>query len=94
MARKKQPQNLWIKILFLFLIFCAFVFTNLYFSDYITDQIKHGLAVNNAIFSLNYMQNTGAAFSLLQGYPFVLVAFSVIAHLDSEIMIMDEKNQK
>lgn len=79
MAKKKQPQNLWIKILYLFLIFCVFVFADLYFSDYITDQIRQGLNTNNAVFSLNYMQNTGAAFSLLKEYPYTLVALSVIS---------------
>lgn len=79
MARKKQPQNLWIKISFLFLIFCVIVFTNLYLSDYITDLVTHGFTVNNVIFSLKYMQNTGAAFSLMQEYTYVLIAFSVIA---------------
>lgn len=79
MARKKQPQNLWIKILYLFLIFSILVFVDLYFSDLITDQIKHGLNINNAVFSLKYMQNTGAAFSLMKDYPFALIVISVSA---------------
>ncbi len=79
MARKKQPQNLWIKISYLFLIFGIFTFTNLYISDYITELIKQGLEINNNVFSINYMQNTGAAFSILKEYPFILIALAVIA---------------
>ncbi len=79
MARKKQPQNLWIKISYLFLIFGIFTFTNLYISDYLTELIRQGLEINNDIFSINYMQNTGAAFSILKEYPFILIALAVIA---------------
>ena len=79
MARKKQPQNLWIKISYLFLIFGIFTFTNLYISDYLTELIRQGLKINNDIFSINYMQNTGAAFSILKEYPFILIALAVIA---------------
>ena len=78
MARKKQPQNLWIKISYLFLIFGIFTFTNLYISDYLTELIRQGLEINNDIFSINYMQNTGAAFSILKEYPFILIALAVI----------------
>lgn len=79
MARKKQTQNLWNKILYLFLTFGIFVFANMYCSDLIIHQIQSGLNINNDIFSLNYIQNTGAAFSILQDYPFLLISLSVIA---------------
>ncbi|MBR1942218.1 signal peptidase II [bacterium] len=79
MARKKQPQNLWIKISYLFIVFCLFVFINLYCSDWIVHQIQGGLTLNNDIFYLNYVQNTGAAFNILHNYPFLLIALSVIA---------------
>lgn len=79
MARKKQPQNLWIKISYLFLIFGIFTFTNLYISDYLTELIRQGLEINNDIFSINYMQNTGAAFSILKEYPYILITLAVIA---------------
>ena len=79
MSRKKQPQNLWIKISYLFLIFAIFVGTNLYYSDWIVNQIKTGLSINNSIFSLNYVQNTGAAFSILHNYPYILIVLSVLA---------------
>ena len=80
MARKKQTQNYWIKISYLFIIFVAFVTINLYFSDLIIHEIQSGdLLVNNDIFSLNYTQNTGAAFNLLHNYPFVLIGLSVTA---------------
>ena len=79
MARKKQPQNLWSKIAYLFVIFCIFVFANLYCSDLIVHQIQNGATLNNNLFSLNYVQNSGAAFSILHNYPFLLIALSVIA---------------
>lgn len=77
MARKKHPQNLWSKIAYLFLIFLVFVLINLYCSDLIIHQIQSGLNVNNEIFSLSYVKNSGAAFSILHNYPFLLIALSV-----------------
>lgn len=79
MARKKQPQNLWSKIIYLFLIFGVFVFTNLYCSDWIVQQINSGTNISNSLFSLNYVKNSGAAFSILHNYPFLLIALSVTA---------------
>ncbi len=79
MARKKQPQNLWSKIVYLFLTFGIFVFANLYFTDCIIHQIKNGISLNNNVFSLNYVQNSGAAFSLLQNYPILLIILSIVA---------------
>ncbi|MBR1943766.1 signal peptidase II [bacterium] len=79
MARKKQPQNLWIKITYLFAIFAVLVCLNLYLSDFIVQQIQGGLTINNEIFSLNYTQNKGAAFSLLHNYPYILIVLSVAA---------------
>ncbi|MBR2525419.1 signal peptidase II [bacterium] len=79
MARKKQPQNLWSKIAYLFLIFGIFVVANLYCSDWIINNIQNGFQVNNEIFSLNYVKNSGAAFSILHDYPFLLIVLSVIA---------------
>ena len=79
MARKKQPQNLWIKILYLFLIFSVFVCLNLYCSDFIMNLIQNGTVIENEIFSLNYTQNKGAAFSILHNYPYLLISVSVVA---------------
>ena len=79
MAKKKLPQNLWSKIIYLFLIFSIFVFANLYCSDLIVSQIQNGFQINNEIFSLYYVKNSGAAFSILHNYPFLLITFSVIA---------------
>lgn len=79
MARKKQPQNLWSKITYLFLTFAGLSFAICYLSDYLVNEIRTGLIVSNDIFSLTYTQNTGAAFSILDGYPFLLIALSVTA---------------
>lgn len=79
MARKKQPQNLWSKITYLFLTFAGLSFAICYLSDYLVNEIRTGLIVSNDVFSLTYTQNTGAAFSILDGYPFLLIALSVTA---------------
>lgn len=79
MARKKQPQNLWIKITYLFLTFVLFSFAISYASEWIIDEMKIGLTVSNPVFSLVYTQNTGAAFSILQGYPILLIVLSIVA---------------
>ncbi len=80
MARKKQPQNFWIKFSYFLILFIAFSAANLYFSDLIVHEIQGGdLLVNNDIFSLNYTQNTGAAFNILHSYPLFLIGLSVTA---------------
>lgn len=79
MARKKQPQNLWIKISYLFLVFAGLSFAISYLSDFIVTEIQTGMRISNPIFSLIYTQNTGAAFSILHEYPFLLIALSVTA---------------
>jgi signal peptidase II len=79
MARKKQTQNYWTKILYLFVIFSGLVFGICYLSDYIINDINDGLISSNQFFLLTYTKNTGAAFSLLQDYPFLLIALSVTA---------------
>lgn len=79
MSKKKQPQKLWTKIFFLFVTFVLFIVANCYFSDLLIHQIQSGRGFNNEFISLNYTQNTGAAFSILHDYPFLLIALAVIA---------------
>ena len=62
-----------------FLTFGIVVFANLYCSDLVINKIQSGINVNNALFSFNYVKNTGAAFSILHDYPFLLIIFSVVA---------------
>lgn len=79
MTRKKLPQNSWIKVLYLFIVFGFFVIANLYISDWIVNQVQNDLVVDNDFFSLSYVKNSGAAFSILHNYPMVLISISVVA---------------
>lgn len=59
--------------------FAFFVFLTLYLSDFIVSQLLHGFSYSNAVFSLNYVENTGAAFSLLKDSRELLIIVSVAA---------------
>lgn len=76
MARKRQPQNFWSKITYIFVTFAVFVFANLYLSEFIIDNYEN-LLIDNPVLSLTYAKNSGAAFSILSQYPFVIIAISV-----------------
>lgn len=76
MAKKRQPQNFWSKITYIFVTFAVFVFANLYLSEFIIDNYEN-LLIDNPVLSLTYAKNSGAAFSILSQYPFVIIAISV-----------------
>ncbi|MGN1125089.1 MAG: signal peptidase II [Candidatus Gastranaerophilaceae bacterium] len=79
MARKKQ-QNLWNKIIYLFLTFAVFICADSYLSDFVVSNITDGYNFpSNPVITLNYVKNTGAAFSILHEYPYLLIALSVVA---------------
>lgn len=59
--------------------FAFFVFATLYLSDLIVSQLLHGFSYTNDLISLNYVENTGAAFSILQDSREVLIIASVVA---------------
>lgn len=59
--------------------FAFFVFVTLYFSDMIVSQLMHGYSFANTVFGLNYVENKGAAFSLLQDSRELLIIVSVMA---------------
>lgn len=40
--------------------------------------IKNGIATNNNVFSLTFVRNTGAAFSILQEHSDLLIGFSLL----------------
>ena len=80
MARKKQPQNLWSKIIYLFIMLAGFICANCYLSDLITSNINRGFNFPpNDFVTLSYVKNTGAAFSILQNYPLLLEILAVLA---------------
>ena len=56
-----------------------FIFTDLYLSDMMVEQLSNGYKLSNPVFSLNYIKNTGAAFSILQDSRELLIILSMVA---------------
>ena len=67
------------KIIYLIVCFVFFLFSDLYLSDILVREINSGLSINNQVFALNYVKNTGAAFSLLRDSREFLIILSVVA---------------
>ena len=67
------------KLLYFTVCFAFFVFATLYFSDIIVSNIVEGLNFTNDIFGLKYVENTGAAFSILKDSRELLIIVSVAA---------------
>jgi len=88
MAKKKRKSNkaskivessITSKMLYLIITLVFFIASNMYLTDLLLDEMDLGLSVVNPVFSLRYVENTGAAFSLLETYPYAVIALSVIA---------------
>lgn len=67
------------KLIYFAVCYIFFIFTNLYLSNVLVDNLTHGFRMSNAVFSLNYIKNTGAAFSILQDSRELLIILSMIA---------------
>lgn len=67
------------KFFYFSVCFAFFVFVTLYFSDFIVTKLLHGFSYSNEILSLNYIENTGAAFSILKDSRELLIIVSVVA---------------
>jgi signal peptidase II len=76
---KKKNLNPWSKILYLFVTFAFFVTVDWYFSDLIVEKLIAGETIKNDLIHLNYVQNTGAAFSIMQDSTILLIIFSLAA---------------
>lgn len=59
--------------------FLFFVVATLYLSDMIVSQLVQGLSISNEVFSLNYVENSGAAFSIFKDAREFLIIASVVA---------------
>ncbi len=59
--------------------FLFFVVATLYLSDMIVLQLAQGLTISNEVFSLNYVENSGAAFSIFKDAREFLIISSVAA---------------
>lgn len=67
------------KYIYFTLCFVFFIATTLYFSDLLMENLLNGMTFSNEIFSLNYVENTGAAFSILKDSREILIIVSVAA---------------
>lgn len=66
------------KIAYFFISIIFFVLFDLYFSDLILNNLRFNY-VENPLLDLIYVQNTGAAFSILEDCSWFLIAFSLVA---------------
>lgn len=67
------------KFLYFVVCYVFFIFTDLYLSNIMVENLLDGLHISNPVFSLNYVKNTGAAFSILQDSRELLIILSMIA---------------
>ena len=67
------------KFIYFVVCYAFFIFTDLYLSNIMVENLHNGLRVSNPVFSLNYVKNTGAAFSILQNSRELLIILSVVA---------------
>lgn len=67
------------KFIYFTICYIFFIFTDLYLSNTLVEKLIHGYKLSNPVFSLNYIKNTGAAFSILQDSRELLIILSMIA---------------
>lgn len=67
------------KFIYFAVCYVFFIFTDLYLSNILVDNLVHGFTMSNPVFSLNYIKNTGAAFSIMQDSRELLIILSMIA---------------
>ena len=67
------------KLIYFVVCYVFFIFTDLYLSDMMVEQLSNGYKLSNPVFSLNYIKNTGAAFSILQDSRELLIILSMVA---------------
>lgn len=71
---KNLSKYIYFTVCYLFL-----VFFNLYISDLIVDKLLSGYKFSTSVLTLNYVKNTGAAFSIMQDSTEALIILSVAA---------------
>ena len=67
------------RLIYFIVCYVFFIFTNLSLSNIMVENLKAGFKMSNPVFSLNYVKNTGAAFSILQDSRELLIILSMIA---------------
>ena len=68
-----------IKFIYFAVCYAFFIFVDIYLSNELVSMLTHGYKLSNPVFTLNYIKNTGAAFSILQDSRELLIILSVIA---------------
>ena len=68
------------KIIYFVISLIFFIVFDLYFSELILNSLRFKMP-ENPLFDLIYVQNTGAAFSILENYSLFLIIFSIVAIL-------------
>ena len=58
---EKLSKYVYLAVCFVFFLFC-----NYYLSNELVYNLTHGLKYSNEFLTLNYVKNTGAAFSILK----------------------------
>lgn len=67
------------KYVYLTACFVFFIFCNFYLSNELVFNLTNGFKYSNEIITLNYIKNTGAAFSILKDSREILIILSVAA---------------
>ena len=66
------------KIIYFFVSLIFFIVFDIYFSTLIIEDLRFH-TTSNPILDLVFVQNTGAAFSILENYKIFLISFSIFA---------------
>ena len=69
------------KFLYFFVIFFLFTCFDFYFSNLFSHKLAQGWHFSNSLLNMIYVENTGAAFSILQNSTNFLIFISIIALL-------------
>lgn len=67
------------KYIYFAICYVFFIFVNIYTSNIIVENLADGFKLDNPVFSLNYVKNTGAAFSILKDAREILIILAVVA---------------
>lgn len=79
LIQKENKMEKASKFIYFAVCYAFFIFVDIYLSNELVSMLTHGYRLSNPVFSLNYIKNTGAAFSILQDSRELLIILSVIA---------------
>lgn len=74
------------KIVYFLITILFFIVLDIYFSNLIIDNIQN--CPNNPVFDIIFVQNTGAAFSILENSKMFLIIFAIVASLGIIIFVL------